>query len=314
MSPARPPGLGSAADRGIPARGRPPGRAPNPPRRARLRRRASAHALAAPAPILIPLELRTERLLLRQWRPDDVEPLTEIYRQPGYLEHMRAHDVEGTRAQIEKFERQWAEDGLSHWAVEDLESGRLIGRIGLLRHHDWPLEPSPVEVGWVLDERYWGRGLATEGGRASLEVWRNRLPADQRLISITSPANTRCRHPRAEVAAHDGGRARRDAGDAALDRLGGAHPCGPRPPEPHRAGATGPLRACPPGRTRPRRRQTAGPDRGRRRQARLRQPVPGQAQPPPHRSRGRPPLRRRLRVRARRRRRPQPARLRRGLA
>ena len=105
---------------------------------------------------------------------------------------MRHHDVDGTRLQIEKFERQWAADGLSHWAAADLESGRLIGRIGLLRHHDWPLEPSPVEVGWVLDERYWGRGLATEGGRASIELWREHLP-DARLISITAPDNKRSR-------------------------------------------------------------------------------------------------------------------------
>jgi RimJ/RimL family protein N-acetyltransferase len=106
---------------------------------------------------------------------------------------MRAHDVDSTREQIEWFESQWAEEGVCHWAADDLETGRLIGRIGLQRHHDWPLEPSPVEVGWVLDERYWGRGLATEGGRASLEVWREQLPDDRRLISITEPANTRSR-------------------------------------------------------------------------------------------------------------------------
>jgi RimJ/RimL family protein N-acetyltransferase len=106
---------------------------------------------------------------------------------------MRAHTVEETRAQIERFERQWAEYGLSHWAAEDRESGRLIGRIGLLRHDDWPLAASPVEVGWVLDERFWGRGLATEGGRASLELWRERLLEDAQLISITSPANRRSR-------------------------------------------------------------------------------------------------------------------------
>ena len=105
---------------------------------------------------------------------------------------MRRHDVEGTRLQIEYFERKWAEDGLSHWATVDLESNRLIGRIGLMRHHDWPLEPSPVEVGWVLDERWWGRGLATEAGRVSMELWREHLP-DERLISITAPANRRSR-------------------------------------------------------------------------------------------------------------------------
>jgi [ribosomal protein S5]-alanine N-acetyltransferase len=106
---------------------------------------------------------------------------------------MPAHDVDATRAQIGRFERGWAEDGLSHWAAVDVESGRLIGRIGLLRHHDWPVEPSPVEVGWVLDERFWGRGLATEGGRASMELWREHLPDDRRLISITVPANRRSR-------------------------------------------------------------------------------------------------------------------------
>jgi RimJ/RimL family protein N-acetyltransferase len=106
---------------------------------------------------------------------------------------MRAHDVDEVRAQIGRFERGWAEDGVSHWAAVDLESGRLIGRIGLLRHHDWPLEPSPVEVGWVLDERWWGRGLATEGGRASMELWREHLPDDRRLLSITLPTNRRSR-------------------------------------------------------------------------------------------------------------------------
>ena len=45
----------------------------------------------------------------------------------------------------------------------------------------------------MLDERYWGRGLATEGGRASLEVWREHLPDNRRLLSITEPTNTRSR-------------------------------------------------------------------------------------------------------------------------
>ena len=104
---------------------------------------------------------------------------------------MRAHSVDETRTQIEKFARKWEEDGLSHWATVELESGELIGRIGLMRHHDWPLEPSPVEVGWVLHQEYWGRGLATEGGRASMELWRELLHDDARLLSITSPENDR---------------------------------------------------------------------------------------------------------------------------
>ena len=104
---------------------------------------------------------------------------------------MPAHSLDEIRAQVERFERGWAEDGVSQWAAVDLESGSFIGRLGMMRHHDWPLEPSPVEVGWILDQRYWGRGLATEAGRASLELWRERLRDDACLLSITSPANRR---------------------------------------------------------------------------------------------------------------------------
>ena len=147
--------------------------------------------LAASRRRRLPDELRTERMLLRQWRDDDVEALAEIYTQPEYLEHMPAHTVEQTREQIERFRHLWAEEGFAHWAAEDLETGRLIGRIGLLRHHDWPLEPSPVEVGWTLHHEWWGRGLATEGGRACVAVWRDELVDDSRLLSITTPDNLR---------------------------------------------------------------------------------------------------------------------------
>lgn len=106
---------------------------------------------------------------------------------------MPATDREGTVRQVDMWMRRWQEDGVSHWAAVDLASGKLIGRIGLIRHHDWPIEPDPIEVGWTLHRDYWGRGLATEGGRASMEIWRDRLPDDRRLISITVPGNVRSR-------------------------------------------------------------------------------------------------------------------------
>jgi RimJ/RimL family protein N-acetyltransferase len=155
----------------------------------------------------IPQELRTERLLLRRWRHDDVEPLAAIYAQPAFLEHMPSVDLDGTKAQIERFRRAWDGDGFSHWAAEDPESGRLIGRIGLMRHRDWPLGGDPVEVGWSLDPAFWGRGLATEGGRASLELWRSELPGDPRLLSITTPANVRSRRVMEKLGLSYGGTA-----------------------------------------------------------------------------------------------------------
>jgi [ribosomal protein S5]-alanine N-acetyltransferase len=123
------------------------------------------------------------------WRPEDVEPLERIYRQPEYLEHMSTASAAG---HIADYERLWEEDGFSKWAACDRETGRLVGRMGLLRHDDWPLAENPVEVGWVLDRADWGRGLATEGGRAAVDAWRTYLP-DETLYSFTVPENRRSR-------------------------------------------------------------------------------------------------------------------------
>jgi RimJ/RimL family protein N-acetyltransferase len=142
----------------------------------------------------LPAQVRTERLLLRAWNlEDDLEPLAELYTQPEYLAHMPALDRGGTRAQIEKLIGCWERDGFSQWAAVDTASGRLIGRIGLLRHRDWPLASNPVEVGWVLHREFQGKGLATEGGRASVEAWRKHLHEDPHLLSITVPKNIRSR-------------------------------------------------------------------------------------------------------------------------
>jgi RimJ/RimL family protein N-acetyltransferase len=141
---------------------------------------------------LIPLELRTERLLLRQWREEDAERLAEIHLHPEYLEYMRLLDLAQTRDLIRRFALEWRHEGFSLWAAEELESGRLVGRIGLIRHHDWPEAPDPVEVGWVLHPGWWGRGLATEAARAAVKCWREHLD-DPQLISITRPDNARSR-------------------------------------------------------------------------------------------------------------------------
>ena len=128
--------------------------------------------------------------MIRPITEDDVEPLGEIYRQPAYLAMMPATDA---AEQIELWKQRWDVDGFGHWAVCERESGRLIGRVGLLRHRDWPLVPEAVEVGWVLDHAYWGHGLATEGGRAAVDAWRRHLPDEEFLYSFASPRNTRSR-------------------------------------------------------------------------------------------------------------------------
>lgn len=133
-------------------------------------------------------EIVTPRLLLRGWRESDVEGMAAIYSDPEVVRFLRPLDVEGTRQQLGRFADHWQEHGFGLWAVEERESGRLIGRIGLMWHDDWTETPHDAEVGWTLDRFSWGRGLATEGGTASLGFGFEQRGME-RIISIAHREN-----------------------------------------------------------------------------------------------------------------------------
>jgi RimJ/RimL family protein N-acetyltransferase len=100
--------------------------------------------------------------------------------------------LEETEEQIAYYGAHWEYEGFGLWAVEEREEGRFIGRVGLLRHVDFPDEPEPVEVGWAIAPEVWGRGLATEGGAASLLFGFDTVGVE-RIVSITRPTNAASR-------------------------------------------------------------------------------------------------------------------------
>ena len=77
------------------------------------------------------------------------------------------------------------------WAVEHRATGAFAGFVGLLHVENWP-EGGATEVGWRLKRSFWGRGLATEGARASLRYGFEVLDLE-RIISITLPENAASR-------------------------------------------------------------------------------------------------------------------------
>jgi len=98
----------------------------------------------------------------------------------------------GTEAQISHFVSRWEEHGIGPWAAEDRATGAFLGFIGLAFHEDWPEGQHKTEVGWRLDRRFWGRGLATEGALASLRYGFGELGLE-RIICIVQPANAASR-------------------------------------------------------------------------------------------------------------------------
>ena len=133
-------------------------------------------------------EIVTARLRLRGWRERDVERMAAIYADPEVVRFLRPMGPEETRQQLRRFVDHWDLRGFGLWAVEERESGRLIGRIGLMYHDDWTASPHDSEVGWTLDRSTWGQGLATEGGAAVLQFGFE-TRGMERIISIAHREN-----------------------------------------------------------------------------------------------------------------------------
>ena len=133
--------------------------------------------------------LQTERLVLRHFVPEDLEPLARLYADP----EMRRYYPGGTltREQTQQ-ELTWFQNGhpkhpqLGLWATVDRHTGEFLGRCGLLH---WVLEGRPeVEVAYMIDQRRWGEGLGTEAARAIVQHAQRALGLT-RLVCLVMPGN-----------------------------------------------------------------------------------------------------------------------------
>lgn len=125
--------------------------------------------------------VETERLLLRQFREDDLDAYARITSDPEVMRWVGGQVF--TRADAWRnmvyLLGHWQMRGYGLWAVEEKATGRLVGRAGLYFPEGWP----GLEVGWLLARDAWGHGYATEAGRAALEVGFGALAAD-RIVSV----------------------------------------------------------------------------------------------------------------------------------
>jgi ribosomal-protein-alanine N-acetyltransferase len=133
--------------------------------------------------------LETERLVLRRLLPEDLDALYALYADP----EIRRYYPEGTLTYPEtKEELEWFLNGhsaypeLGLWATVHKESGRFIGRCGLL---PWTIEErAEVEVAYLIAKEFWGQGLATEAARAIVGYAFAHLHLT-RLICLIDPEN-----------------------------------------------------------------------------------------------------------------------------
>jgi RimJ/RimL family protein N-acetyltransferase len=130
-------------------------------------------------------EIRTERLLMRRWRDEDRAPFTAMNADPTVMRYYpRTMTREESDAFVDRIEARFDEHGYGLWAVE--LDGAFTGYVGLAWHVFEEGGQEELEVGWRLAEEFWGKGIATEAGRAALAIGLQHEPT---VVSVTAEIN-----------------------------------------------------------------------------------------------------------------------------
>jgi RimJ/RimL family protein N-acetyltransferase len=114
--------------------------------------------------------IETPRLILRQWRSDDVAPYTAMLAEPATA---RFITVDGRPVEDEMtgwrhtvvMAGHWAIHGAGMFAVEEKDSRKFVGRVGPWFPPTWP----DFEVGWGITRTAQGKGYASEAARAAID-------------------------------------------------------------------------------------------------------------------------------------------------
>jgi ribosomal-protein-alanine N-acetyltransferase len=136
-------------------------------------------------------ELETERLLLRQWREQDLPVFAELNSDLEVMEYFpKPLNREESDAIAQKCESLISERGWGFWATEIKDSGEFIGFVGLHKPKaTLPFSPC-VEIGWRLLKKYWGNGYASEAAREALKYSFEILCLNE-VVSFTTVSNFR---------------------------------------------------------------------------------------------------------------------------
>jgi RimJ/RimL family protein N-acetyltransferase len=112
--------------------------------------------------------IQTERLLLRQWQPSDVEPYGRMLADPGTARFIvpGGQPVPAIYAwdHAAVMAGHWAMHGIGMFVLEDRRTGVFLGRVGPWYPPGW----YGMEVGWGIVPEARGKSIAFEAALAAM--------------------------------------------------------------------------------------------------------------------------------------------------
>ncbi|EAR00016.1 GNAT family N-acetyltransferase [Maribacter sp. HTCC2170] len=134
---------------------------------------------------------KSERLGFRNWEENDLKELEIMNSDVEVMEHFpKTLAKKENKALFEKLRLHYKKHNHTYFATEILESGELIGFIGLV-FQDYKTDFTPaVDIGWRLKKSAWGKGFATEGAKKCIDFGFNKLNLDK-IIAICTVKNSK---------------------------------------------------------------------------------------------------------------------------
>jgi RimJ/RimL family protein N-acetyltransferase len=130
----------------------------------------------------------TGRLILRRFVERDLDAFHELCSRPEVIRYAQSTPIASREAALAFMHaapfHDYAMYGYGRFACVWKATGDVIGFSGL----KYVPEISDTELGYRFLPEFWGRGLATEAGRASIEFARTDLGL-RRLVAIVHPDN-----------------------------------------------------------------------------------------------------------------------------
>ncbi|AYV57560.1 GNAT family N-acetyltransferase [Leptospira kmetyi] len=135
--------------------------------------------------------LETERLILREWRNEDLEPFYRMSSDPIVMEYFPSLlTKDDSEKFIEKVRSHFENFGYGLWVLESKSGGEWIGFTGFMNVSFQAAFTPAVEIGWRLASPFWDRGYASEAASVCLCYGFEEL-GFSKIVSFTSVLNTR---------------------------------------------------------------------------------------------------------------------------
>ena len=122
--------------------------------------------------------IETEKFILREILETDVEGMYALDSDPEvhkYLGNNPIANMDAALATIQHVRKQYEENGIGRWAIIDKASNEFVGWAGLKYEQNLRTNFNYYDIGYRLLRKYWGKGIASEAAKVSLEYGFNQL-------------------------------------------------------------------------------------------------------------------------------------------